>query len=163
MHPLRSPVLSCCSLKVILVFLLYVFPSFYSVCVSFPSRKRKESEPRTKCLLNNADITPHHPTDPVEMRRINFQTPGTARTHTHIHWRTKTWTTYMGNPNPKPGHNWHTHYWKIWSPVSLKYERCEEGNVLACKTLPLYRHMCFFTVWVSFSNFPQKLAMYWHH
>nr|XP_033478703.1 receptor-type tyrosine-protein phosphatase S isoform X13 [Epinephelus lanceolatus] len=40
------------------------------------SRKRKESEPRTKCLLNNADITPHHPTDPVEMRRINFQTPG---------------------------------------------------------------------------------------
>ncbi|XP_045543263.1 receptor-type tyrosine-protein phosphatase S isoform X17 [Salmo salar] len=40
------------------------------------SRKRKESEPRTKCLLNNAEITPHHPTDPVEMRRINFQTPG---------------------------------------------------------------------------------------
>ncbi|XP_017268854.1 receptor-type tyrosine-protein phosphatase S isoform X8 [Kryptolebias marmoratus] len=38
------------------------------------NRKRKESEPRTKCLLNNADITPHHPTDPVEMRRINFQT-----------------------------------------------------------------------------------------
>ncbi|XP_054646800.1 receptor-type tyrosine-protein phosphatase S isoform X8 [Dunckerocampus dactyliophorus] len=42
------------------------------------SRKRKESEPRTKCLLNNADITPHHPTDPVEMRRINFQTPDSA-------------------------------------------------------------------------------------
>eukprot|EP00063_Salmo_salar_P030451 XP_014005286.1 PREDICTED: receptor-type tyrosine-protein phosphatase delta-like isoform X10 [Salmo salar] len=40
------------------------------------SRKRKESEPRTKCLLNNAEITPHHPTDPVEMRRINFQTTG---------------------------------------------------------------------------------------
>uniref|UniRef100_A0A8D0GZE0 Receptor-type tyrosine-protein phosphatase S n=1 Tax=Sphenodon punctatus TaxID=8508 RepID=A0A8D0GZE0_SPHPU len=33
------------------------------------------SEPRTKCLLNNAEITPHHPKDPVEMRRINFQTP----------------------------------------------------------------------------------------
>ncbi|XP_035379183.1 receptor-type tyrosine-protein phosphatase S isoform X4 [Electrophorus electricus] len=39
------------------------------------SSKRKESEPRTKCLLNNAEIMPHHPTDPVEMRRINFQTP----------------------------------------------------------------------------------------
>lgn len=38
--------------------------------------KRKDSEPRTKCLLNNAEITPHHPKDPVEMRRINFQTPG---------------------------------------------------------------------------------------
>ncbi|XP_059399092.1 receptor-type tyrosine-protein phosphatase S-like isoform X13 [Carassius carassius] len=43
---------------------------------SKPDSKRKESEPRTKCHLNNADITPHHPTDPVEMRRINFQTPG---------------------------------------------------------------------------------------
>ncbi|XP_067271380.1 receptor-type tyrosine-protein phosphatase S isoform X30 [Pseudorasbora parva] len=43
---------------------------------SKPDSKRKESEPRTKCLLNNAEITPHHPTDPVEMRRINFQTPG---------------------------------------------------------------------------------------
>uniref|UniRef100_A0A8C5DMZ1 protein-tyrosine-phosphatase n=1 Tax=Gouania willdenowi TaxID=441366 RepID=A0A8C5DMZ1_GOUWI len=42
----------------------------------YKNRKRKESEPRTKCLLNNADITPHHPTDPVEMRRINFQTQG---------------------------------------------------------------------------------------
>uniref|UniRef100_A0A3B5BBQ9 protein-tyrosine-phosphatase n=1 Tax=Stegastes partitus TaxID=144197 RepID=A0A3B5BBQ9_9TELE len=42
----------------------------------YKNRKRKECEPRTKCLLNNADITPHHPTDPVEMRRINFQTPG---------------------------------------------------------------------------------------
>ncbi|XP_026091286.1 receptor-type tyrosine-protein phosphatase S isoform X27 [Carassius auratus] len=41
-----------------------------------PDSKRKESEPRTKCHLNNVDITPHHPTDPVEMRRINFQTPG---------------------------------------------------------------------------------------
>uniref|UniRef100_A0A4W5PZZ4 protein-tyrosine-phosphatase n=1 Tax=Hucho hucho TaxID=62062 RepID=A0A4W5PZZ4_9TELE len=47
----------------------------------YKNRKRKESEPRTKCLLNNAEITPHHPTDPVEMRRINFQTTGTAWRH----------------------------------------------------------------------------------
>ncbi|XP_038596560.1 receptor-type tyrosine-protein phosphatase S isoform X11 [Tachyglossus aculeatus] len=40
-----------------------------------PDSKRKDSELRTKCLLNNADLTPHHPKDPVEMRRINFQTP----------------------------------------------------------------------------------------
>ncbi|XP_039222946.1 receptor-type tyrosine-protein phosphatase S isoform X5 [Crotalus tigris] len=40
-----------------------------------PDSKRKESEPRIKCLLNNAEIAPHHPKDPVEMRRINFQTP----------------------------------------------------------------------------------------
>uniref|UniRef100_A0A8D3BPC4 protein-tyrosine-phosphatase n=1 Tax=Scophthalmus maximus TaxID=52904 RepID=A0A8D3BPC4_SCOMX len=47
----------------------------------YKNRKRKESEPRAKCLLNNADITPHHPTDPVEMRRINFQTSGTGTAH----------------------------------------------------------------------------------
>ncbi|XP_041416716.1 receptor-type tyrosine-protein phosphatase S isoform X11 [Xenopus laevis] len=40
-----------------------------------PDSKRKNSDPRTKCLLNNAEIAPHHPTDPVEMRRVNFQTP----------------------------------------------------------------------------------------
>lgn len=48
------------------------------------SSKRKESEPGTKSLLSNAEMMAHHPTDPVEMRRINFQTPGTKRvTHTH--------------------------------------------------------------------------------
>ncbi|KAJ3600065.1 hypothetical protein NHX12_034017, partial [Muraenolepis orangiensis] len=41
----------------------------------YKNRKRKEAEPRTKCMLNNADIAAHHPTDPVEMRRINYQTP----------------------------------------------------------------------------------------
>nr|XP_020649845.1 receptor-type tyrosine-protein phosphatase S isoform X10 [Pogona vitticeps] len=40
-----------------------------------PDSKRKDSEPRIKCMLNNAEIAPHHPKDPVEMRRINFQTP----------------------------------------------------------------------------------------
>ncbi|XP_073704498.1 receptor-type tyrosine-protein phosphatase S, partial [Garra rufa] len=41
-----------------------------------PDSKRKDSEPGTKCLLNNAEMMAHHATDPVEMRRINFQTPG---------------------------------------------------------------------------------------
>lgn len=41
-----------------------------------PSSKRKDSEPGTKSLLSNAEMMAHHPTDPVEMRRINFQTPG---------------------------------------------------------------------------------------
>ncbi|XP_039671379.1 receptor-type tyrosine-protein phosphatase S-like isoform X15 [Perca fluviatilis] len=43
---------------------------------SKPDSKRKDSEPGTKSLLNNAEMMAHHPTDPVEMRRINFQTPG---------------------------------------------------------------------------------------
>ncbi|XP_070830229.1 receptor-type tyrosine-protein phosphatase S-like isoform X3 [Chaetodon trifascialis] len=41
-----------------------------------PDSKRKDSEPGTKSLLSNAEMMAHHPTDPVEMRRINFQTPG---------------------------------------------------------------------------------------
>uniref|UniRef100_A0A671YYB1 protein-tyrosine-phosphatase n=1 Tax=Sparus aurata TaxID=8175 RepID=A0A671YYB1_SPAAU len=50
----------------------------------YKNSKRKESEPGTKSLLSNAEMMAHHPTDPVEMRRINFQTPGTKRvTHTH--------------------------------------------------------------------------------
>lgn len=43
------------------------------------SSKRKDSEPGTKSLLSNAEMMAHHPTDPVEMRRINFQTPGRQR------------------------------------------------------------------------------------
>ncbi|XP_064869699.1 receptor-type tyrosine-protein phosphatase S-like isoform X2 [Oncorhynchus nerka] len=41
-----------------------------------PDSKRKDSEPGTKSLLCNVEMMAHHPTDPVEMRRINFQTPG---------------------------------------------------------------------------------------
>jgi len=56
--------------------MLLSFCFFVSFFFSPSQSKRKDSEPRTKCLLNNAEITPHHPKDPVEMRRINFQTPG---------------------------------------------------------------------------------------
>ncbi|XP_062868439.1 receptor-type tyrosine-protein phosphatase S isoform X4 [Trichomycterus rosablanca] len=56
--------------------LAVVFIICIVIAILLYKNKRKESEPRTKCLLNNAEITSHHPTDPVEMRRINFQTPG---------------------------------------------------------------------------------------
>lgn len=72
---------------------LFVFSSLF---VLLSSRKRKESEPRTKCLLNNADITPHHPTDPVEMRRINFQTPGRRKKITTFICETKNYTQNVG-------------------------------------------------------------------
>ncbi|XP_077331832.1 receptor-type tyrosine-protein phosphatase S isoform X15 [Lithobates pipiens] len=55
--------------------LAVVFIICIVIAILLYKNKRKNSEPRTKCLLNNAEITPHHPTDPVEMRRINFQTP----------------------------------------------------------------------------------------
>ncbi|KAG9480694.1 hypothetical protein GDO78_012253 [Eleutherodactylus coqui] len=56
--------------------LAVVFIICIVIAILLYKNKRKNSEPRTKCLLNNAEIPPHHPTDPVEMRRINFQTPG---------------------------------------------------------------------------------------
>ncbi|XP_076788127.1 receptor-type tyrosine-protein phosphatase S isoform X10 [Arvicanthis niloticus] len=56
--------------------LAVVFIICIVIAILLYKNKRKDSEPRTKCLLNNADLTPHHPKDPVEMRRINFQTPG---------------------------------------------------------------------------------------
>ncbi|XP_029104985.1 receptor-type tyrosine-protein phosphatase S-like isoform X32 [Scleropages formosus] len=56
--------------------LAVVFIICIVIAILLYKNKRKDSEPRTKCLLNNAEITAHHPTDPVEMRRINFQTPG---------------------------------------------------------------------------------------
>uniref|UniRef100_A0A8C5P963 Receptor-type tyrosine-protein phosphatase S n=1 Tax=Leptobrachium leishanense TaxID=445787 RepID=A0A8C5P963_9ANUR len=55
--------------------LAVVFIICIVIAILLYKNKRKTSEPRTKCLLNNAEIAPHHPTDPVEMRRINFQTP----------------------------------------------------------------------------------------
>ncbi|XP_036372818.1 receptor-type tyrosine-protein phosphatase delta-like isoform X9 [Megalops cyprinoides] len=45
---------------------------------SKPDRKRAESEARKGSLPNNKELLSHHPTDPVELRRLNFQTPGMA-------------------------------------------------------------------------------------
>nr|XP_046237365.1 receptor-type tyrosine-protein phosphatase delta-like isoform X29 [Scatophagus argus] len=45
---------------------------------SKPDRKRAESEARKGSLPNNKEMPLHHPTDPVELRRLNFQTPGMA-------------------------------------------------------------------------------------
>ncbi|KPP76299.1 receptor-type tyrosine-protein phosphatase S-like, partial [Scleropages formosus] len=71
-----GPVLAVVFIICIVIAILLYKNVFMVLCIlSLPSSKRKDSEPRTKCLLNNAEITPHHPTDPVEMRRINFQTP----------------------------------------------------------------------------------------
>nr|XP_015201056.1 PREDICTED: receptor-type tyrosine-protein phosphatase delta isoform X32 [Lepisosteus oculatus] len=41
-------------------------------------RKRAESESRKSSLPNSKEIPSHHPTDPVELRRLNFQTPGSG-------------------------------------------------------------------------------------
>ncbi|XP_041488251.1 receptor-type tyrosine-protein phosphatase delta isoform X28 [Microtus oregoni] len=45
---------------------------------SKPDRKRAESESRKSSLPNSKEVPSHHPTDPVELRRLNFQTPGSG-------------------------------------------------------------------------------------
>ncbi|XP_048662953.1 receptor-type tyrosine-protein phosphatase delta isoform X35 [Marmota marmota marmota] len=45
---------------------------------SKPDRKRAESESRKSSIPNSKEVPSHHPTDPVELRRLNFQTPGMA-------------------------------------------------------------------------------------
>ncbi|XP_073715244.1 receptor-type tyrosine-protein phosphatase delta isoform X31 [Misgurnus anguillicaudatus] len=45
---------------------------------SQPDRKRAESEARKGSLPSGKEMPCHHPTDPVELRRLNFQTPGMA-------------------------------------------------------------------------------------
>lgn len=39
-------------------------------------RKRAETDSRKSSIPNSKEIPSHHPTDPVELRRLNFQTPG---------------------------------------------------------------------------------------
>ncbi|XP_041077008.1 receptor-type tyrosine-protein phosphatase delta isoform X5 [Polyodon spathula] len=41
-------------------------------------RKRAESDSRKNSIPNSKEIPSHHPTDPVELRRLNFQTPGSG-------------------------------------------------------------------------------------
>ncbi|XP_032163376.1 receptor-type tyrosine-protein phosphatase delta isoform X31 [Mustela erminea] len=43
---------------------------------SKPDRKRAESDSRKSSIPNSKEVPSHHPTDPVELRRLNFQTPG---------------------------------------------------------------------------------------
>ncbi|XP_048092014.1 receptor-type tyrosine-protein phosphatase delta [Alosa alosa] len=45
---------------------------------SKPDRKRAESEARKGSLPHSKELPSHHPTDPVELRRLNFQTPGSG-------------------------------------------------------------------------------------
>lgn len=49
------------------------------------SRKRAEAEGRKSSFPCSKAMSSHHPTDPVELRRINFQTPGEPGSHVHKH------------------------------------------------------------------------------
>lgn len=52
------------------------------------SRKRAEAEGRKGSFPCSKAMSSHHPTDPVELRRINFQTPGKVDTAVHTQAQT---------------------------------------------------------------------------
>lgn len=58
---------TCYISDVVVVFLKYV---------CYFCRKRAESDSRKSSIPNSKEVPSHHPTDPVELRRLNFQTPG---------------------------------------------------------------------------------------
>ncbi|XP_051044045.1 receptor-type tyrosine-protein phosphatase delta isoform X27 [Phodopus roborovskii] len=58
------------------VFIICIVIAILLYKSSKPDRKRAESESRKSSLPNNKEVPSHHPTDPVELRRLNFQTPG---------------------------------------------------------------------------------------
>ncbi|XP_032758469.1 receptor-type tyrosine-protein phosphatase delta isoform X27 [Rattus rattus] len=58
------------------VFIICIVIAILLYKSSKPDRKRAESESRKSSLPNSKEVPSHHPTDPVELRRLNFQTPG---------------------------------------------------------------------------------------
>ncbi|XP_061664065.1 receptor-type tyrosine-protein phosphatase delta isoform X13 [Syngnathoides biaculeatus] len=58
--------------------LAVVFIICIVIAILLYKRKRAESEARKGSLPNGKEMPLHHPTDPVELRRLNFQTPGMA-------------------------------------------------------------------------------------
>ncbi|XP_060773048.1 receptor-type tyrosine-protein phosphatase delta-like isoform X1 [Neoarius graeffei] len=58
--------------------LAVVFIICIVIAILLYKRKRAESEARKGSLPNNKEMPSHHPTDPVELRRLNFQTPGSG-------------------------------------------------------------------------------------
>ncbi|XP_073873596.1 receptor-type tyrosine-protein phosphatase delta isoform X37 [Macaca fascicularis] len=56
--------------------LAVVFIICIVIAILLYKRKRAESDSRKSSIPNSKEIPSHHPTDPVELRRLNFQTPG---------------------------------------------------------------------------------------
>nr|XP_008504780.1 PREDICTED: receptor-type tyrosine-protein phosphatase delta isoform X15 [Equus przewalskii] len=58
--------------------LAVVFIICIVIAILLYKRKRAESDSRKSSIPNSKEVPSHHPTDPVELRRLNFQTPGMA-------------------------------------------------------------------------------------
>ncbi|XP_024143452.1 receptor-type tyrosine-protein phosphatase delta isoform X23 [Oryzias melastigma] len=86
---------------------------------SKPDRKRAETEARKGSLPNNKEMPLHHPTDPVELRRLNFQTPGSgASSHpSNLHLSS------MANHPPIPISEFADHLERLKANDNLKFSQ----------------------------------------
>ncbi|XP_053715415.1 receptor-type tyrosine-protein phosphatase S-like isoform X25 [Synchiropus splendidus] len=86
---------------------------------SKPDRKRAESDARKSSLPNSKEMLLHNLTDPVELRRLNFQTPGTSTpSHTsNLHMSS------MANHPPIPIMDLADHLERLKANDNLKFSQ----------------------------------------
>ncbi|XP_059500542.1 receptor-type tyrosine-protein phosphatase S isoform X28 [Stegostoma tigrinum] len=86
---------------------------------SKPDRKRTESDSRKSSIPNSKELPSHHPTDPVELRRLNFQTPGSGVSsyHGNLH------STSMANHPPIPISELADHIERLKANDNLKFSQ----------------------------------------
>ncbi|XP_038660227.1 receptor-type tyrosine-protein phosphatase S isoform X28 [Scyliorhinus canicula] len=86
---------------------------------SKPDRKRTESDSRKSSIPNSKELPSHHPTDPVELRRLNFQTPGSGVSsyHGNLH------STSMTNHPPIPISELADHIERLKANDNLKFSQ----------------------------------------
>ncbi|XP_055488587.1 receptor-type tyrosine-protein phosphatase S-like isoform X13 [Leucoraja erinacea] len=86
---------------------------------SKPDRKRTESDSRKSSIPNSKELPSHHPTDPVELRRLNFQTPGSGVSsyHGNLH------STSMASHPPIPISELADHIERLKANDNLKFSQ----------------------------------------
>ncbi|XP_024143464.1 receptor-type tyrosine-protein phosphatase delta isoform X39 [Oryzias melastigma] len=99
--------------------LAVVFIICIVIAILLYKRKRAETEARKGSLPNNKEMPLHHPTDPVELRRLNFQTPGSgASSHpSNLHLSS------MANHPPIPISEFADHLERLKANDNLKFSQ----------------------------------------
>ncbi|XP_059500543.1 receptor-type tyrosine-protein phosphatase S isoform X29 [Stegostoma tigrinum] len=99
--------------------LAVVFIICIVIAILLYKRKRTESDSRKSSIPNSKELPSHHPTDPVELRRLNFQTPGSGVSsyHGNLH------STSMANHPPIPISELADHIERLKANDNLKFSQ----------------------------------------
>ncbi|XP_072373300.1 receptor-type tyrosine-protein phosphatase delta-like isoform X11 [Scyliorhinus torazame] len=99
--------------------LAVVFIICIVIAILLYKRKRTESDSRKSSIPNSKELPSHHPTDPVELRRLNFQTPGSGVSsyHGNLH------STSMTNHPPIPISELADHIERLKANDNLKFSQ----------------------------------------